>query len=77
MSIAEHCYRDGCDRWVTGASDYCSEDCETVARELIPTMARIGEHAARAADAMDRLRAEAQAAVVAYEGYLAKLRESA
>lgn len=76
MSIAEHCYRPGCDRWVTGASDYCSEECETEGRKIRATIARIGEHALKAADAMDRLRKEAEAAVVAYEGYLAKIREA-
>lgn len=26
--MAERCYRPGCDGWVTGASDYCSPECE-------------------------------------------------
>lgn len=72
---AEHCYREGCDGWVTGASDYCSEACETEARKFYATIGRVGEYAAQAADAMDRLRAEAQAAVVAYERYLETLKE--
>ena len=32
--IAEHCYRDGCDQWITGASDYCSPECEKAAQQL-------------------------------------------
>jgi len=78
QGIAEHCYRNGCDGWVTGASDYCSWECEEIARaEHRATIARVGEYAKVAADAMDRLRQEAQAAVEAYERYLATLREGA
>jgi len=71
--IAEHCYRDGCDGWVTGASDYCTWECEEIARAQWATIARVGEYAAQAADAMDRLRKEAEAALVAYEGYRRKV----
>jgi hypothetical protein len=77
QGIAEHCYRPGCDQWVTGASDYCSWECEAIARHDVTTIARFGEYAKVAADAMDRLRQEAEAAVEAYERYLAKLRDSA
>lgn len=28
QGIAEHCYNEGCDNWITGASDYCSPECE-------------------------------------------------
>ena len=76
MSVAEHCYRQGCDGWVTGASDYCSHDCEMEAEMFRASIGRFGEHAAKAADAMDRLRLEAQAAVEAYEHYLLALRAS-
>lgn len=74
MSLSEHCYREGCDGWVTGASDYCSETCETSAR-LIPTLGRIGEHVTNMADAMDRLREQARLATQAYEAYRAKIIE--
>lgn len=77
MSIAEHCYRPGCDQWITGASDYCSPECETEGRALHATISRVGEHALKMADAMDRLRLEAQAAVEAYEDYVTKIRARA
>ena len=77
MSIAEHCYRQGCEYWVTGASDYCSEECESIARRQIQaSMYRIGDHARVASAAMDRLRKEAEAALAAYEHYLATLKET-
>lgn len=31
QGIAEHCYRDGCDNWITGSLDYCSSECEELA----------------------------------------------
>lgn len=33
--IAEHCYRQECVNWVTGASDYCSIECEEMARGIL------------------------------------------
>jgi hypothetical protein len=31
--MEEQCYRQGCDGAVTGASDYCSPECETRASQ--------------------------------------------
>lgn len=28
QGIAEHCYSEGCDNWITGSLDYCSSECE-------------------------------------------------
>jgi hypothetical protein len=75
VSLAEHCYRDGCDRWVTGASDYCSEACETEARQVYRAIGRIGEHAEQMTAATSAMHEAVRAAVQAYDAYLDKLYE--
>jgi len=31
--IAEKCYLPGCEKWITGASDYCSPEHEEISRK--------------------------------------------
>jgi hypothetical protein len=31
----EFCYNPGCPNWLTGASDYCSEECEDEAHGIV------------------------------------------
>lgn len=69
LVYAETCYRPGCEYWVTGASDYCSPECEEAAAGLLRPefLAGVGASAKTAAD---RLKAMSEAAIDAYEAYL-------
>lgn len=57
---AERCYREGCDGWVTGASDYCSPACEPEIVELQDRLPDVIDIARRLAAAL---------ALALYEGH--------
>jgi hypothetical protein len=75
LVYAETCYRPGCEYWVTGASDFCSEECEEEAAGLLTpaALARIGDTATTASE---RLKLMSAAALDAYEAYLSTVRNT-
>jgi len=45
QGIAEHCYREGCENWITGASDFCSPQCGEMQPHAFANMPYIMVHA--------------------------------